>query len=81
MKKSVYILLSIILGFLVSTIVHAAIEIPILMVFIEDFDRYGMGFGWGFWIAIHHALTVILTVTGIGFGYLIGKKWHEKGIK
>lgn len=81
MKKSVYMLLSVILGFLISTIIHAAIEIPILMVFIEDFDRYGMGLSWGFWLGIHHALTVVLAVAGIGFGYLIGKKWYGKGIK
>ena len=81
MRKNVYILLSIILGFLVSVIVHVAIEIPILMVFIEDFDRYGMGLSWGFWLGIHHAMTITITIAGIGFGYLIGIKWHEKGIK
>ncbi len=81
MKKELYIFLSVILGFLVSVIIHAAIEIPVLMLFIDDFEKYGMGLDWSFWFAVHHILSVFLAVAGIGGGYLLGRKWYENGIK
>ncbi len=75
MKRNVYIFLSIILGFLLSIIIHAAIEIPLLILFMNDFERYGLGFGWNFWIGVHHVMAVLLALAGIGGGYLLGKKW------
>ncbi len=75
MKKNVYIFLSVILGFLLSVIIHAAIEIPLLLLFIRDFEKYGLGLGWDFWMTLHAIMTPLLAIAGIIFGYLIGKKW------
>ena len=84
-KRTVYIVAFIVLGLLLSTIIHAAIEIPAINLLVSDFDRYSLGLTWSQWFTIHHVGTVILLVAGTLFGYWQGKYWwtaiYEHGKK
>ena len=75
LKRTIYLVLFALLGFLVSTIVHAAIEIPVLHFLTKDFERYGFGLTWGQWYSIHHAGSFFLWTLGILFGYRQGRYW------
>jgi hypothetical protein len=77
-KKVIYILLWIVLGILLSTILHAVIEIPIINLLVSDFQRYSLGLSWDQWYLIHYIGTIILLILGIVFGLFCGFKfWHK----
>lgn len=75
MKKVIYIILSIILGILLSTMLHAIVEIFIINLLTKDFNKYGLGLSWETWFLIHSIGTIILLVLGIVGGYLLGQRW------
>ena len=74
-KKVVYLSLFIILGILLSFLIHAAIEIPVILLLIKDFDKYGLGLSWSQWYLIHYIGSIILLLLGIIVGYSKGKHW------
>lgn len=76
-KKIIYILCFIVLGVLVSFLVHAAIEIPIINFLVSDFDRYSLGLSWAQWQMVHDVGTVVLLILGIIVGYIQGKYWWQ----
>jgi Sec-independent protein secretion pathway component TatC len=76
-KRTIYITSFTLLGILLSTIVHAAIEIPVINLLVADFDRYSLVLSWGQWFLVHHVGTVILWVAGVAFGYWQGKYWWQ----
>ena len=76
-KKIIYILCFIVLGVLVSFLVHAAIEIPIINLLVSDFDRYGLGLSWAQWQMIHDVGTVVLLILGMIVGYMQGRYWWQ----
>ncbi len=76
-KKIIYISLFTFLGILVSFIIHAAIEIPVINLLVSDFDKYGLGFTWKEWYLIHHIVSAILLLLGVALGYLQGKHWWK----
>jgi len=75
-KKTIYIILAAILGFVLNFIVHGAIEIPVLYLFQKDFEKYGLGLDWQIWVLIHHVGSVTLVITGIIFGIWLGFRWY-----
>lgn len=74
-KRIVYILLFVVLGIIISFIIHALIELPILRLLTKDFDKYGFGLTWAQWYSIHYLGSIILLLLGIVTGYLQGKYW------
>jgi len=74
-KRTIYITSFTVLGILLSTIVHAGVEIPVINLLVADFDRYGLGLTWAQWFWVHHVGTVILWIAGALFGYWQGKHW------
>lgn len=77
MKRIIYISLFTVLGIILSFLIHAAIEIPILWLFIKDFDQYGLGLSWQSWYLIHYIGSIVLLFIGIIFGYFQGKHWWK----
>ena len=74
-KRIVYIASFTILGILLSFLVHAAIEIPVINLLLADFDTYGMGLTWRQWETVHNVGTVVLLALGIIAGYMQGVYW------
>ncbi len=77
-KKVAYILLFTILGVILSTILHGLIEIPVILLLISDFKKYGLGLSWSDWYLTHHVGTVILFLGGIVLGIFLGFKYWKK---
>lgn len=75
MKKVVYIFASVFLFVLLSTILHAVIEIPFLSLLTKDFEKYGLGLSWEHWVLIHHIGSSALLILGALTGYFAGKRW------
>ncbi len=74
-KRALYIALFIVLGLLLSTILHAAVEIPVIYLLASDFSRWGLGLTWPQWLAVHHVGSVLLGLGGALFGLWQGKYW------
>ncbi len=90
MKKQIYIFFTVILGILLSVMVHWLLEIFFIFLRgrealaelhinlpIGDFQTYGFGLSWhGIYIA-HYIYTIILFILGAVGGYYLGKKWWQ----
>lgn len=76
-KRTIYIALFTLLGIIVSFLVHAGIEIPVLFLLVKDFDRYGLGFTWDQWYIIHHVGAALLFLLGMVGGFWQGRYWWE----
>ncbi len=74
-KRSLYITCSVLLGIALQCIVHGLVEIRIISLLTEDFERYGLGLSWGEWFAIHHVASLVLFVAGALLGYRAGVRW------
>lgn len=75
MKRFFYIVACMVLGLLLATLVHAAIEIPTLRIMTGDMAQYGDGFVWRNWKMIHGVAGNALWFGGAMFGLLLGRKW------
>lgn len=84
-KKIIYITCWGIVGFLLSFIIHAIIEIPVLFLLMKNFDKFGLGLSWNDWYLIHHILSVIIAVLGIILGVKAGfiafRKIYIEGVR
>jgi hypothetical protein len=77
MKKKLYISSWILLGILLSFILHGVVEIPLLFLFSQD-KSWMLGFSWQVWYLIHYIFTFILLVMGMYFGFRLGKFFWRK---
>ena len=77
LKRTIYIALFTLLGIVLSFIVHAALEIPIINLLVKDFDTYGLGFSWDTWYAIHGVIAILLFLIGAIGGYTQGVHWWQ----
>jgi len=75
MKKIVYIILSAILGFLLSFILHAVIEISVIALLANDWQKYSLGLNWDQILLAHKIYTYVLSVGGLALGTWLGFKW------
>ncbi len=78
MKKTIYITLFIILGIMLSTILHGLIEMPVIYLLVSDFKKFSLGLNWSQWYLIHHIMTVVLLLIGILLGTFWGFKFWNK---
>lgn len=76
-KRSFYIFCAMVLGFLLTLLVHATIEIWYIDLLVSDFSRYSLGLTWDTWRMIHNVLAVFLATLGIWFGYRLGVRWWQ----
>lgn len=72
MKKYFYIALFGVLGVLLQQIIHAVVESWIIYLLIHDYDRFGLGVPWQMWVRVHHVLSIVLLMFGIGWGVKSG---------
>ncbi|MDF1498659.1 MAG: hypothetical protein P1P85_04905 [Patescibacteria group bacterium] len=78
MKKQIYIILFIVLGVLLSFILHAVIEIYYIDLLVIDFLKYSFGFSWSKLYMFHKIGTLFLFILGMGLGLWQGKYWWKK---
>jgi len=77
MKRILYIGAFMFLGFLLSMLMHAALEYPTLMIISGDFARYQDSFVWQNWRVIHGVGGKILSLGGILLGFFLGRKFWQ----
>ncbi len=77
MKKYFYIVAFMFLGFLVSMLVHALVEIPVLAIITADPDTMGDNFIWQNWWFFHGVGGRALSVGCILLGFFLGRKFWQ----
>lgn len=77
MKRYCYIAAFMFLGFLVSLLVHAAIEIPTLALITADPAAMGASYMWQHWPLWHGIGGKALTLLFLGMGFLLGQKFWQ----
>ena len=75
MKKQIYLFLTMILGVLLTTIIHAGLEIWYISLLNENWEEYSFGLAWPRLWQIHLGYTIILLILGVVLGYYLGKRW------
>ncbi len=78
MKKTLYVGLFIIFGFLLSLLLHVALEYPTLTIITGNMDRYGEGWLWQNWTMVHGSATIIMAIAGISAGLIAGRYFWSK---
>jgi len=77
MKKKIYILAFIFLGFQIQFLIHSFVEQNYIYFLLKDFDTFSFGMTWAEIYAVHHILTIFLLVAGVSLGYWQGKYWWK----
>lgn len=77
MKKYFYIGAFGFLGYLLSLLLHAGIEIPTLALITGEAGKFGDNIIWRNWQCIHGTVGAVLSVSGILFGLLLGRKFWQ----
>lgn len=77
MKKQIYIFLTMVLGVLLTTILHAGLEIWYISLLNENWNKYSFGLAWPQIWQIHAIYTAILLILGAILGYYFGKRWWQ----
>jgi hypothetical protein len=62
------------LGFLVSLLVHAAVEIPTLAIMSRDPDTMMTNYVWQHWWLFHGVGGKVLSFAFVAFGFILGRK-------
>lgn len=77
MKKTLYIASFGFLGLLVSTLVHALVEMVALDLIFNNPDRFAESVWWQEWVLIHGIFAFGLWAIGLIGGLYLGVKWWE----
>lgn len=77
MKKYFYIGAFMFLGFLVSMLVHAGVEIPTLAIITHDPDRVAESYLWQHWWLFHDIGGKVLSFAFVVFGFILGRKFWQ----
>ena len=77
MKRYFYIVAFMLLGYLISFLVHAGIEILILSVIMGNYEVYGDSFFWWNWTLFHRVGGILLSLGGLSLGWFLGRKFWQ----
>jgi hypothetical protein len=77
MKRYFYIGAFMLLGFLVSMLVHAGIEIPTLALVTGEAGKNGDNIIWQHWNVIHGTFGIALSLGGILLGFFLGRRFWQ----
>jgi len=77
MKKYFYIAAFMFLGLLVSMLVHAAVEIPTLMLITADPDLLVSSYIWQHWWFFHGVGGRVLSLGFVILGFALGQKFWQ----
>ena len=74
-KKFLYIALFVVLGILLSFLLHIVVEISIIALLVSDFEMWNLGLSWDGWFSVHTIGTPLLILLGAYLGLKQGKHW------
>ena len=74
-KKFLYIALFVVLGILLSFLLHVAVEMSVISLLVSDFEMWNLGLSWNAWFMVHAIGTPILLLFGALLGFKQGKHW------
>lgn len=78
-KRALYLSGYVLLGLLISTLIHAAIELPILGLIASDPATYTDTWWWRRWDELHITVSWVLLFAGILGGYRVGvRNWRAQ---
>lgn len=77
MKKYFYIGAFMFLGYLLSMLLHAGIEIPTLAFVTGEAGDHGNNMVWQNWRLIHGGVGMMLSAGGILLGLFLGRKFWQ----
>ena len=77
MKRYFYIGLFVFLGYLLSFLVHAGIEIPALALATRAVGDFGNNVIWQHWRVIHGTVGAFLSLGGLTLGWFLGRKFWQ----
>ncbi len=77
-KKYFYITMFVFLGVLASFVVHAGVEMAVIDLLVNDFERYNLGLSWNGWLTVHAVGSVLLLAIYAMTGLWLGKHFWEK---
>ena len=75
MKKQIYVFFTIVLGVLLTTIIHAVLEMGYIALYVKEPVKYGLGLTWQGILWVHYVYTAALLIVGIVGGYYLGQRW------
>lgn len=77
MKRVIYILLTMLLGLLLSFFAHVALEMPALSYLVEGGSHAGEEplLTWAAWKHVHVIGTVLIATLGLLGGRRLGRAW------
>jgi hypothetical protein len=75
MKKIIYVTLFTFLGLLLATLIHVAIEYPLLTIITNNFEYWQNTFLWQHWPTLHRFAGGAIWIGGAVFGYLMGQRY------
>ena len=76
-KKYFYIGAFGFLGWLLSMLVHAGIEIPTLGWITGEVGHYGDNWVWRHWSVLHGTVGLLLSLSGVVLGLLLGQRFWQ----
>lgn len=74
LKKTIYIIASIFLGFLLSVIFHSVLE----MIYISQSLKNNRSILFYGSCSLHPVIQILIIIAGVSLGYLFGKYWWRK---
>jgi hypothetical protein len=75
MKRTLYLIASVLLGLLLQFLVHAGLEMAVIGSTLSDPNHWGFGWSWPTWLAVHRVASVVLALLGAVGGYCLGVIW------
>ena len=78
MKKIVYILAFVFLGFLAQFVVHGVVEMIYINLLITKFEIFGLGLSFDTWFLIHTIYGIALLIAGLVAGVWQGFYWWPR---
>ena len=74
-KEFTYLLAATFLGVLLSFLVHALIEMPVIWLLTSNFETFSLGLTWSQWYTVHTVFGIVLFLVGIIGGFQLGRYW------
>lgn len=72
-KEILYRSLFLLFALIMSLLLHALIEWPVLTFITSDFERHSQSLIWQHWELIHRTFSIVLWALGAGLGYYYGR--------
>ncbi len=77
-KRVIYVTAFTILGVLFQFLIHGLVETWYVNLLVKDYAAYGLGLSWNDWYLIHDIIAIVLALTGLVAGPIMGRYWWKQ---